>query len=69
MTYINENYPDLTLGAVDHYHVQNFLNYKFDKELKGSSIKQYYLAIHSAFAYAVKMELIPKHPMDKLKRL
>jgi integrase len=33
---------------------------------KGSSVKQYYLALHSAFAYAVKMELIPKHPMDKL---
>ncbi len=66
MTYINENYPDLTLGEIDHYHIQNFLNYKFDKGLKGSSIKQYYLAIHSAFAYAVKMELIPKHPMDKL---
>lgn len=66
MTYINENYPDLTLGNIDHYHVQNFLNFKFNKGLKGSSIKQYYLAIHSAFAYAVKMELIPKHPMDKL---
>lgn len=31
MTYINENYPDLTLGEIDHYHIQNFLNYKFDK--------------------------------------
>ncbi len=45
---------------------QNYLNYKLDSGCKGSTAKQYYLALHSAFAYAVKMELIPKHPMDKL---
>ena len=66
MEYIGEHYPNLTLGQVNHNHVQNFLNYKLDKGCKGSSVKQYYLALHSAFAYAVKMEMIPKHPMDKL---
>ncbi len=66
MEYINENYPNLALGQVNHNHVQNFLNYKLDNGCKGSSIKQYYLTLHSAFAYAVKMDLIPKHPMDKL---
>ena len=66
MEYINENYPNLTLGQLNHNHVQNFLNYKLDNGCKGSTAKQYYLALHSAFAYAVKMELIPKHPMDKL---
>ena len=66
MEYINENYPNLTLGQVNHNHIQNYLNYKLDSGCKGSTAKQYYLALHSAFAYAVKMELIPKHPMDKL---
>lgn len=66
MEYINENYLNLTLGQVNHNHVQNFLNYKLDNGCKCSSVKQYYLALHSAFAYAVKMELISKHPMDKL---
>jgi len=66
MEYINENYPSLTLGQLNHNHVQNYLNYKLDNGCKGSTAKQYYLALHSAFAYAVKMELIPKHPMDKL---
>ncbi|MDE6519181.1 MAG: phage integrase SAM-like domain-containing protein, partial [Ruminococcus sp.] len=66
LEYINEIYPGLTLGAVNHNHIQNYLNYKLDKGVKGSSAKQYYLALHSAFAHAVKMELIPKHPMDKL---
>lgn len=56
----------LTLREINHNHIQNFINYKLDKGVKGSSAKQYYLALHSAFAHAVKMELIPKHPMDKL---
>lgn len=36
LEYINKNYPDLTLGEIHHYYVQNFLNYKFDKGLNGS---------------------------------
>lgn len=66
LEYINEIYPGLTLGEINHNHIQNFLNYKLDKGVKGSSAKQYYLALHSAFAHAVKMEMISKHPMDKL---
>ena len=66
MEYINENYPGLSLGQVNHNHIQNYLNYKLDNGCKGSSVRAYYLALHSAFSYAVKMELIPKHPMDKL---
>ena len=66
MEYVNENYPNLTLGQTNHNHIQNYLNFKLDNGCKGSTIKQYYLALHSAFAYAVKMELINKHPMDKL---
>lgn len=54
MEYINENYPNLTLGQVNHNHIQNYLNYKLIVVAKGSTAKQYYLALHSAFAYAVK---------------
>lgn len=64
--YLDEHYPDLTLGTLRYTHVQEFLNYKLDEGRKGSCAKQYYLAIHSALAYAVKMEYIPIHPMDKL---
>lgn len=66
MEYINENYPGLTLNQVNHNHIQNSLNYKLDIGCKGSSVKTYYLSLHAAFSYAVKMELITKHPMDKL---
>ncbi len=66
MNYANEHFPNLTLGEVTHNHIQAFLSYKHDNGIKGSTVKQYYLALHSAFAFAVKMELIQKHPMDKL---
>lgn len=66
MLYLNEKYPNITLDEVTYTPIQAFLNYKMDQGLKGSSIKQYYLAIHSAFAWAVKMEYIEQHPMDKM---
>ena len=66
LMYLNEKYPDITLDRMTYVPIQAFLNYKMDQGLKGSSIKQYYLAIHSAFAWAVKMEHIEQHPMDKM---
>jgi integrase len=46
--------------------IQDFLNQKLHGGIKGSSVKQYYLALHSAFSYAVKMEILSIHPMDKM---
>ncbi|MBE6872672.1 MAG: hypothetical protein E7493_01985 [Ruminococcus albus] len=66
LKYLNEKYPDITLDKMTYVPIQAFLNYKMEQGLKGSSIKQYYLAIHSAFAWAVKMERIEQHPMDKM---
>lgn len=64
--FMNVHYPDITLGELRYTHVQEFLNYKLAEGRKGSCAKQYYLAIHSALAYAVKMEYLTSHPMDKL---
>lgn len=66
LNYINEKYPHITLGEIIYTHIQEFLNYKLDQGIKGSSAKQYYLTLHSAFAYAVKMDMLLIHPMDKL---
>ena len=66
MLYMNDKYPNITLNEVTYTQIQAFLNYKMDQGLKGSSVKQYYLAIHSAFAWAVKMEYIEQHHMDKM---
>ena len=64
--YLDIHYLGITLGELRHNHVQEFLNHKLDEGCKGSAVKQYYLAIHSGLAYAVKMEYLQLHPMDKL---
>ena len=64
--YLDIHYPGITLGELRHNHVQEFLNHKLDEGCKGSAVKQYYLAIHSGLAYAVKMEYLMLRPMDKL---
>lgn len=64
--YLDIHYPGITLGELRHNHVQEFLNHKLAESCKGSAVKQYYLAIHSGLAYAVKMEYLMLHPMDKL---
>ena len=64
--YLDIHYPNITLGELRHNHIQEFLNYKLAEGCKGSAVKQYYLAIHSGLAYAVKMEYLVLHPMDKL---
>ena len=64
--YLDIHYPNITLGELRHNHVQEFLNHKLNEGCKGSCAKQYYLSIHSCLAYAVKMEYITVHPMNKL---
>ncbi|HOO07468.1 MAG TPA: site-specific integrase [Ruminococcus sp.] len=66
MQYMGNHYPDVTLADLNYTHVQSYLNHKMDEGVKGSTVKQYYLALHSAFAYAVKMEMLTQHPMDKM---
>lgn len=66
MTFIDENYPDIELSKITHSIVQEYLNQKLKKGCKGNTIKQHYLGLHSALAYAVKMEYLAVHPMDKL---
>lgn len=65
--FIEKEYPDITLGTINHTIIQEYFNFKISQGVKGSTIKVYYLALHSAFAYAVRMEMIDVHPMDKLK--
>ena len=64
--FMNKNYPTVTLDTLDHTHMQSYLNHKLDAGCMGSTVKQYYLALHTAFAYGVKMELLPKQPMEKM---
>ena len=64
--YLDKEYPNITLGEMNRGIIQDYLTKKFNSGLKGKSIKQYYLGLHSAFTYAVKMEILENHPMDKM---
>lgn len=66
LEFMNENYPMVTLDTIEHTHVQSFLNYKLDTGCMGSSVKQYYLVLHTAFEYGVKMGLLSGNPMKKM---
>ena len=65
--FLDTEYPDVKLCEMDRNIVQDYLTRKLNTGVKGATIKQYYLGLHSAFAYAVKMEIIDAHPMDKIK--
>jgi integrase len=66
LKFADEKYPHITLSELSYVQIQDFLNQKLHGGIKGSSVKQYYLALHSAFSYAVKMEILSIHPMDKM---
>ncbi len=66
MQFLDEKYPAIKLGEMNRNIVQEFLNKKLESGVKGATIKQYYHALHSAFTYAVKSEMLEKHPMDKM---
>lgn len=64
--FLDEKYSHISLNEIDHNIVQEYFNYAHSRGAKGSTVRSLYLAIHTAFAYAVKMEYISVHPMDKL---
>lgn len=66
LQHMDAHHPDMTLGEIDHTVIQEYLNYKFSTGVKGCTVKQNYLGLHSAFVYAVKMEILEHHPMDKM---
>jgi len=64
--YFNANYEGLRLGEVTGLHLQQFYNHKYNNGLTGNTVKHYHANIHKALKYAVKMDLIPSNPADKV---
>lgn len=52
-----------TLKPID---IQNFYNYLYNNGHSGNNIKHYHANIHLALKYAVKIDLIPTNPADKV---
>lgn len=63
--YFSENYEDLKLKDVNALHIQQYYNYLHNKGLKGKTVRCYHAFLHSAFKYAVKVDLITINPTER----
>ena len=63
--YFDREFPHLLLSEVTPLQLQKFYNDLYELGRKGSTIRQYYVNIHRALKYAVKMDMIPANPDDK----
>ena len=57
----------LTLGSIQAKHIQSFYVYEL-KSVSASTVIHEHANIHKALKYAVKMDLIPFNPADKVER-
>lgn len=57
----------ITLQALNQRHIQDFYTEQL-KRVKASSVIHYHANIHKALKYAVKMDMIPHNPADKVDR-
>lgn len=57
----------LTLGSVQAKHIQSFYLHEL-KSVSASTVIHEHANIHKALKYAVKMDLIPFNPADKVER-
>ena len=57
----------LTLGSIQAKHIQSFYLYEL-KSVSASTVIHEHANIHKALKYAVKMDLIPFNPADKVER-
>lgn len=58
---------DLTLGGSQGRHIQSFYLHEL-KSVYASTVIHEHANIHKALRYAVKMDLIPFNPADKVER-
>ena len=57
----------LTLDGIQAKHIQSFYLHEL-KTVSPSTVIHYHANIHKALKYAVKMDLIPFNPVDKVER-
>ena len=58
----------VTLQELKPYHIQNFYNELYKLGLKSNTILHYHANIRKALQQAVKKELIPSNPADKIDK-
>lgn len=58
----------IRLTELKPIHIQEFYNKRLSEGVKASTVIHYHANIHKALKHAVKMELIPYNPADKVER-
>lgn len=63
--YFDEKYPRLKLNEVTGLHIQQYYNDLHESGRKYSTVRAYHAYLHSAFKYAVKMDILLGNPTEK----
>ncbi len=63
--YFDEKYPGLKLNEVTGLHIQQYYNDLHESGRKYSTVRAYHAYLHSAFKYAVKMDILLGNPTEK----
>ena len=56
----------ITLQNIKPKHIQDFYQYLLDDGLSGNTVKHYHANIRKALQYAMKTDIIPSNPADKV---
>ena len=56
----------ITLQTIKPNHIQDFYQYLLDEGLSGNTVKHYHANIRKALQYAMKTDIIPSNPADKV---
>lgn len=62
------NGKNIKLKELKAFHIQNFYDSLYKKGLKGNTILHYHANIRKALQTAVKLDIIPSNPADKIER-
>ena len=65
ITYFNRKFPDIKLKDLNALHIQQYYNDLYSEGRKGRTIRSYHALLHSAFNYAVKMDILLVNPTEK----
>lgn len=57
----------ITLQDIKPKHIQDFYQYLIDDGLSGNTVKHYHANIRKALQYAMRTDIIPSNPADKVE--
>lgn len=58
---------DITLQDIKPKHIQDFYSYLLEEGLSGNTVKHYHANIRKALQYAMRTDIIPSNPADKVE--